>query len=343
MRGWGDRLPRGMVSAALAAALALSASTTLAPVAHGGTEDAVVDSVPVCAFSDRDITESSGLVDQGRFLLTVNDSGGGPVLYTVDKTTCDTVETTTFTDGDVSDVEALAPGRNGGVWVGDVGDNFGTRAALQVYDVQEDAATRFDLVYPDGPHNAEALLAHPRTGRLYVVTKAVLGATVYAAPTTLDTEEQNRLAEVGRVPGLVTDGAFLPDGRHIILRSYGSASVYTFPGLDEVGRMRLPAQEQGEGIAVGQSGAVLLSSEGAYSEVLRIVLPDQVARAAGLPGPATEAPRPAEGTERPGGPPPEAMSTQEGNAIWLGLGVLTVAVTGWLAFTVGRRRSPRRP
>lgn len=44
----------------------------------------------------------------------------------------------------------------------------------------------FRFRYPDGPHNAEALMVHPVTGRIYVVTKEQDGRSgVYAFPATL--------------------------------------------------------------------------------------------------------------------------------------------------------------
>ena len=43
----------------------------------------------------------------------------------------------------------------------------------------------YDLTYPDGPANAETLLAHPESGRLFVATKSVFGGTLYAAPAAL--------------------------------------------------------------------------------------------------------------------------------------------------------------
>ena len=40
------------------------------------------------------------------------------------------------------------------------------------------------LRYPDGPHNAEAMLVDPRTGDLVIITKVATGgpAGVYTAP-----------------------------------------------------------------------------------------------------------------------------------------------------------------
>ena len=124
-------------------------------------------------------------------------------------------------------------------------------------------APRYTFTYPDGPHDAETLLVHPRTGRLFVVTKSVFGGTVYAAPGRPRAGGQpNRLKAFARVTGLVTDGTFLPDGRRVVLRTYGTATVYTFPGFAPIGTVGLPQQRQGEGISVSRTGRVLVSSEG---------------------------------------------------------------------------------
>ncbi|MGA9746622.1 MAG: hypothetical protein WBQ50_04120 [Nocardioides sp.] len=226
-------------------------------------------------FADQEISESSGLVDRGGVVFTVNDSGAGPVLYGVDAATGETTSRTTYSDDEVRDVEALAPGRGGALWVGDIGDNLVARDSIALYRASAGADTsqRLDLTYPDGPRDAEALLAHPRTGRLFVVSKTFLGGTVYAVPPGARPGRPTTMRRFAQVPGLVTDGAFLPDGRHVVLRSYGTATVYTFPGFVATGRIDLPAQEQGEAIAIGADGRVLISSEGVGSDVLEVALP----------------------------------------------------------------------
>src|SRR5262249_47272452 len=146
------------------------------------------------------------------------------------------------------------------------------------------AAPRFALRYPDGAHNAETLLVDPRSRRLFVVTKTIFGGTVYAAPRRLHRAGENRLRPVARVNGLVTDGTFFPDGRHVLLRTYGSASVYSFPDFRPVGTVTLPRQPQGEGISVSRRGRILVSSEGLHSKVLQVALPAALAAlAAGHP------------------------------------------------------------
>ncbi len=244
-----------------------------------------------CTFQDPEIVESSGLVVQDGLFLTTNDSGDSGRVFAVDPASGSTVGLTHWSE-DPTDVEALAPARDGGVWVGDIGDNTESRDSVEVTrvpvaasDTTVDGET-YELDYPDGPHNAESLLSDPRTGRLYVATKSVFGGTVYRAPRTLSADGPNRLRPVGDVLAIATDGAFFPDGRHVVLRDYSHAVVYTFPDLHEVASFRLPTQEQGEGIAVARDGAVYVSSEGRHQPVLRVPLPADVRRALDQRGPA---------------------------------------------------------
>lgn len=300
-------------------------------------------------FQDRAITESSGLVDAGDRVHTVNDSGSAPELFTVDAGSGETVEVTTYAD-EVEDVEALAPAPGGDVWVGDIGDNLERRDEVWVHRVtpgRSEPAPRFGLRYPGGPRDAETLLAHPSTGRLFVVSKTVFGGVVYAAPRRLVAGEVHRLTPFARVPGLLTDGAFLPDGEHVLLRGYGAATVLTFPAFEVVGSFPLPSQRQGEGLSVGRDGRVLISSEGVGEDVLEVDLPGELAVATEGTSTAPDAsssPRPTADPQRTpdrSSGRPEADRIGASDAPWgwwaagaLGLGVLVVVL---LLFTQRRR------
>jgi len=231
-------------------------------------------------FADPRIDESSGLVVADGLAVTVNDSGDSNRIFTVDATSGETVGVTSW-QGDAVDVEALAPAGKGEVWVGDLGDNKRSRTSVQVAKVPFGRGDRtveaptYELVYPDGPHDAESLLSDPRSGRLYVVVKELRGR-VYALPRTLSTDGPNRLTEVGTALGFSTDGAFFPDGRHVILRNYVQAAVYTWPDLKRLETFALPVQRQGEGIATVGPDEVLISSEGAHTDVRRVALPPGV-------------------------------------------------------------------
>ncbi|MFC4783002.1 hypothetical protein ACT8ZV_00890 [Nocardioides sp. MAHUQ-72] len=298
-------------------------------------------------FTDPQIVESSGLVARDGLFVTTNDSGDSGRVFTVDPADGDTVGVTSWSQ-DPTDVEALAPAGRGAVWVGDIGDNTIERDSVRVARVPVGRGDRaadvptYDLTYPDRPVNAETLLSDPTTGRLYVATKNVFGGTLLAAPARLRTDGPNRLRPLGPVLPIATDGAFFPDGRHVILRDYSQAVVYTFPGLEEVGSFRLPDQDQGEGIAVDESGAVFVSSEGQREPVLEVRLPADVRRAVGPERPAVSpsaSPSATGSADRRGTPAPDPVERPAWPWFltgWLALGGL-VLVARWL----GRRPSGR--
>lgn len=332
----------------------VAAVLTLAVLA-GTTGPGIADEASrriVFSFTDDRITESSGLVDAGSLMFTVNDSGDDPVVYAVDRTTGDTVGVTTYSSDDVSDVEAIAPGPevsmpNGTVWVGDIGDNDMDRASVDLYAVprpgrgnRDVEAARFHLVYPDGSQDAETLLVHPQTGRVYIVSKAILGGIVYAAPSSLEPESVNALSAIGHVPDVVTDGAFFPDGEHVLLRSYGNARVYTFPGLREVGKVELPTQEQGEAVSIGPTGRIHISTEGELSDVIRVQLPAGLRASVG--GRRDTGPNDGLTGDEATGESSTSTTTQTStNGVWVAAGVVALVAVGWLLFTVSRRRSRR--
>ena len=263
----------------------------VAGAASGGSPSGP-DGAEAFRFSDPDIVESSGLTfvpdRQGGLVVTTNDSGDSGRVFTVDARTGSTVGITSWASDPV-DVEALAPAGPGHVWVADTGDNQAVRDSVQVLRVpfgRRDVAatpTAYTLVYPDGPRDAEALVRHPLTGRLFVITKGVFSGTVYAAPLRLRADRANRLVEVGEAPGIVTDATYLPGGGGVVMRTYSQAYLAD-PAWQIVSSWDLPAQDQGEGVAVA-TGGLLLSTEGARSRVLSVPLPPE-ARAADLRGQA---------------------------------------------------------
>lgn len=247
------------------------------------TPGAATEPVPgevLFSFTDPDIVESSGLVARDDLVVTVNDSGDSNRIFTVDRATGDTAGVTRW-QGAARDIEALAPAGDGFVYAGDIGDNAEQREEIEIARVpfgrgdREVEAATYDLVYPDGPHDAETLLVHPQTGQVFVVAKEFIGR-LYAAPQDLEEKGRNELTVVDEVLGIATDGAFFPDGDFLVLRSYGQAAIYSWPALDRVALVDLPVQQQGEGIAVSESGEVLISSEGENAEVLHVELPADV-------------------------------------------------------------------
>ena len=189
----------------------------------------------------------------------------------------------------------------------------------------------YRLVYPDGAHDAESLLAD-RAGRVYVVTKALTGGSVYRAGPRLSTGRTNRLVRVADVPEFATDAAMFPDHRHVLIRGYGQAGLYTFPGFRRLGEFALPSQPQGEGISIGADGRIRLSSEGRDSAVLQVALP------ASLRGEARSEPAPSPHGHAAGESPAEVPETDSGvsSAWWWTVPAVILGAT--VALVLGRRR-----
>jgi hypothetical protein len=310
----------------LLAAAALIATLLVPAAATGATTGRIF------RLTDPRIVEASSLVDFGARMVTANDSGNAPDLFSVDSRTGRTVGVTHLRV-DAVDIEALAPAGNGRVWVGDIGDNTASRPFVSLYlapvagrDLDVTPPT-YRLVYPDGPHDAESLFTD-RAGRVYVVSKALTGGSVYRAGPRLSTSRPNRLVRVAHVPEFATDAAMLPDHRHVLIRGYGDAGLYTFPGFRRLGGFPLPAQPQGEGISVGRGGRIRLSSEGHDSAVLQVALPaDLEAKIA--PSPSVS-PKPIAGVDSP------AVESEATSAWWWA--VPAVILAGGVALGLSRRR-----
>jgi hypothetical protein len=198
---------------------------------------------------------------------------------------------------DPYDPEDLAVGADETVWVADTGDNNANRATVALLALRPDGShSVYRLTYPDGPHDAEALLLAP-DGTPYIVTKEILGASsVFRPEAALVDGGTVALVQVAGVgitltgtPGgpvgqagqlLVTGGAVSADGRHVALRTYTDAYVWPLTGSDipaalagQPERIPLPESPQGEAISFSaDSAALVVGSEGLPSDVTVVPL-----------------------------------------------------------------------
>ncbi len=363
-------------SRAAAATAVLALIATAGPVSAAAASAGRVERV----VRDPAISEASALVASRRhpaLLWTLNDSGNPAQLFGVgpDGSTVSTVQVAARN----VDWEALAPvtAPDGTplLAIGDIGDNAASRPFVDILMVDEPArlparqrlAPRLTLRlrYPHdpGPQDAETLLADPRDGRLFVLTKGLFGAWLLAVPSTLwpggglpdrPTTRSATMTLLAQVPlSLATDGAVLPDGQPVV-RSY--SELVRLPPLPTgtadqgAGESRVlaataatsaPAQQQGEGLALLADGRVLLGSEGVRQPVLRVTLPAAAPASAtasapaGLPTSGAAGPQ-ASDPPRSGAPWPWAAP-----GWWVGAGVVAGAA-GVLAAALGRRRRGRR-
>ena len=256
----------------------IAAVAIVVPFVIGTVSASADDGDEVFRFQDPEIVEASGLVVQDGLFVTTNDSGDTGRVFAVDPSNGRTVGVISW-PGDPEDVEALAPAGRHGVWVGDIGDNAKDRPSISVTrlpvaaeDVEVPGET-YELTYPGPARDAETLMADPRSGQLLVASKGILGGTLYAAPKQLSADGPNRLRELGDILPIATDGAFFPDGRHLVIRNYGRAKIYSYPGLEEIGELDMPAQPQGEAIAVDDDGRVYVTSEGVNQPAFEVAVP----------------------------------------------------------------------
>ncbi|MDD7964187.1 hypothetical protein [Actinomycetospora lemnae] len=315
-----------------------------------------------CTLSDRRLAEASGLVagPSGGYEV-VNDSGNPSTVSVLDDDCAVVGETEVSAQG--RDVEDLARGDDGTLWLADVGDNGRRRATVAMLRVGPDGTTVTRLTYPDGAHDAESLLL-PADDRPVIVTKDLGGRSgVYVAAEPAGGGGTGRLQRAGEVvvpgeaittlgSGSYTGGAISADGRVVALRTYADAWLYPAPGgtataEDVVAALRgtpvrvpLPGEVQGEAIAFAPDGTLLTTGEtpsGQPAAPLHAV-PDAVALVGDAPAPASgsgAAPASAEPRAAETTVPEPLRSIGVVVAVALGAGLLVGVVT-----LVRRRQGP---
>jgi hypothetical protein len=277
-----------------------AAQPTPTPTGQAETDIEVPSPAPgeeVCTITDWRLQELSGLValDDGTFVV-INDGGQAweaqPIFFLDQQ--CQVVDQIPFHE--TRDPEDLAYDRASGVlWVGDTGDNTaaGTGGGLPRETV---ALWRVDLngdrtpvihrfAYPDGPHDAEALILDG-DGTPIIVIKTVGAAGLYrpAAPmvpnnppeqavplerigefTPPDTGAEHSFGRIARL--VITGGANAPDGSRVVLRTYTDAFEFDVTDGDVVGAITsgtpritpLRGEPQGEAITYSPDGQYFLT------------------------------------------------------------------------------------
>lgn len=210
--------------------------------------------------TDSRITESSGLAASHLhpgIYWTHNDSNDGPYIYAVDSGTGRTVATVTFSGvGKPRDVEAISIGPHNEIYVGDIGDNLdGTWPYVWIYKLPEPKvlkdqtirATQYVVKYSDGARNAESLIVHPKTGRVYIIDKKEDGGHLFEGPAKLSSSGTNYFKPIAAVDLWATDAAFSPNGQQLAVRGYLGGIYYDWNGgrIKREGRLDVPLQGQG--------------------------------------------------------------------------------------------------
>ncbi|WP_030439580.1 hypothetical protein [Actinoplanes subtropicus] len=312
----------------------------------------------VCRIGAKHMTELSGMAATPGGLVVVNDGSDDPAarkIFYLDGR-CAVTRTVSYPSRP-RDTEDLGIAPDGTLWVADIGDNNRNRPTIGLWRLPKGAGRPklYRLTYPDGPHDAEALL-FDGDGTPIVVTKTIGTAGIYEPAKQLDAAGTTPLRKVGEVtppitttsnpfsiPGrlVITGGAVSPDGRHAVLRTYADAFEFDVAGGDVAGALThgeprqipMPDEPQGESVTYTTDGTALLTvSEtsrqppGTEAEILRYALPPRPAvttspaAAPTNPSVAHEAKSVAGAAARKAGTPAGMLVT--GGALLLGLATL---------------------
>lgn len=245
------------------------------------------------------VHESSGLARShlhDGVWYTHNDSGSGPEIHAF-RLSGEFLGTSTVTGAESIDWEAMATGPCPGqqeqscIYIGDIGDNAKKRSSIQIYAIPEPSTlgqpasvlATWNLSYPSKARDAEALLVHPETGALTLITKSGEGKSRIMSIPAQPSSQLQSMTQVARVQikGMVsnqrkiTGGDWSPDGQHIVLRSYTDAMIWTVDSCAPLAHWELPPDRvyvgitiQGEAIAFDGAETLLVTSEGSPMPIL---------------------------------------------------------------------------
>jgi hypothetical protein len=276
-----------------------SESTTAAAVTHAQA----IRIVPLRGL--RDLRESSGAAASRRqpsVVFTIDDSGNSPTLFAFDTSGVDRgtwrVAGASNTDWESLSFGPCASPPRDCLYIGDTGDNRGTRPSRVIYRIAEPDATggrdtvraeKLRYVYADGPHDVEAMYV-ARNGDVFLITKRPLldparrlrPALVFSLPARAWGDSAPAIARLvdslppiapgGQPLMVVTDAALSADGNHLVVRTYVQAYVFETdsvtgrvnhavpPHICEIAPLGEP---QGEGVTwMANGGRLAFTSEG---------------------------------------------------------------------------------
>ncbi len=333
-------LRRSLLALGLAAAAA--AGPAVLPLAAGAAEPTAAPT-KACTYVDKRLPGIAAMASSTRHpgVLWVHSTERyTPKIYALDTATCAIRATLTLKDASGREITGMAMSRdNKGrpvIVVGDVGDSLDARPYVRIHEVLEPralvdrtvAVRTWRVKYPDGPRNAQTILATPKGSRLWIVTAQTLGGKVFAVPPLTDIADGEtdgiplKAKPVGEVSGLITDGAVSPGGTRTVLRTATDARLFGSPPPKGSGTPQpMPKVGAGQAVAWSTDGKFLWSS-GAHTTTLWKV---PVAATAPVPG---SSPRPSASAtparSGDGGPSPKRL-------LLAGAAVLVAVGVAWAA------------
>ncbi len=269
---------------------------------------------------NRRISESSGMASSTRYpglIWTINDSGSGPDIFLLDASGTDLgrVRVKGVRNRDWEDMASFERDGEHFLLIGDVGDNGASRAVSRIVALREpplDDAGRVSVGrvepawtmrfrFEDGPRDCESIAVDMRDDRIYLLTKRLVPAALYALPLgpaaddapdaihvaarlgpadAIEPPSPQHLIDdplLGGYSSQPTAMDFSPDGRFAVVLTYRDAFLFVRQGnepwLQTLNRrprpLGLPRLVQAESLAIGDA-AIYVTSEEAHAPILRI-------------------------------------------------------------------------
>jgi len=279
---------RVVTSATVVAGLIVGGPPVAAAAAPGPTPSGGAAAAPgarVCTITDDRLVELSGLTATEDGFVVVNDSStesSREGIFFLDRQ-CEVVNTQAYSGSGPRDPEDTGLAPNGkALFIADVGDNDRSRNTVALWTMPVDGsepAALHRLTYPDGKHDAEALLFDGE-GTPIIVTRESGKAGLYSpsGPLQADTAEGVSMVKRGEVKWpktttsnvmgplaqlVITGGATAPDGSKVVLRTYADAFEWDVANGDVVGALTrgrprstpLPGEPRGEAITYSPDGS----------------------------------------------------------------------------------------
>jgi hypothetical protein len=224
-----------------------------------------------------------------RKLWAINDSGNGPFLYLLDGKTAEiqcTYHLPNLINIDWEDI-SLSRQNDGSSYllIGDLGNNFLNRTKQQIYRFKEPDCQcenegkinirtdyeKFDFVYPDGPHNAEAFFVDDETQDIYIITKENKRSGVYLFPSPQQSGQTHTLTYLGSLPfPLAVAADYCLETKTLFIKTYEKIFMWENYENKKISDLIFdppmnapyhPVELQGESLCIGPSGYYTLSEK----------------------------------------------------------------------------------
>jgi hypothetical protein len=249
----------------------------------GDFEDAPVASPVIAGFAD----EASGIADSHTMAgsLWVEQDGGNQselILISQTGSFIKRIPVNNATNRDWEDMVISKDVANKTwVYIADIGDNNEQETEYFIYRFEEpaensiavDAPEKISFKYPDGSHDAEAILVDAATRDIYIITKRDAVSKIYRLPfpqstsSVISAEPAGSLAYNG-----VVSAAMSPDAKDIIIKTYTDIYYYKRQTGETIAatlqsaavRLKYIMEPQGEAVCFknDNSGFFTLSEKG---------------------------------------------------------------------------------